>query len=367
MSKPKFLVVSEQQSVFKLYELLLNDYFSTVKTLLINDYDFIEEIDFNQVNIILIDLNGKKYLSSLNELSKKNTKNAKIVLITPYNLNYFSQIIKDTLFFNLVLPKPIDTIKLQNFVKIESEKIEKRNILEKKNNILAKVIDLHPARIAVYDMNGVLFYANSNYLEANNLNLDHIDKLTFDEISQCNLGFSNIKEKLQITNSFVKQKEENNRWFESTFYMISNEFIIHNCIDITAQKQKELQLEQSAIFFENSNEGIIITDSRGKIVSINKAFSRITGYRKDEVIGKNPAILKSGIHDKNFYENMWESLKNNSAWQGEIWNKRKNGEIYPEWLSIAKALNPKYNEEFYIAIFTDISSLKEADNVSVTN
>ena len=210
-------------------------------------------------------------------------------------------------------------------------------------------------------MDGILFYANNNYLEANNLNLNHIDNLTFDEISQCNLGFENIKNKLYLTNSFLTQREENNYWFESTFYIISNEFIIHNCIDITVQKQKELQLEQSAIFFENSNEGIIITDSKGRIVSINKAFSKITGYRKDEVIGKSPSILNSGIHDKNFYENMWESLKNNSSWQGEIWNKRKNGEIYPEWLSIAKVINPKYNEEFYMAIFTDISSLKEAD------
>ncbi|NCB11764.1 MAG: PAS domain S-box protein, partial [Erysipelotrichia bacterium] len=361
MPKPKFLIVSEQQSVFKLYELLFKDYFSDVKNLLIEDYDFIETIDFNQFNIVLIDLSGKKYISSLNELTKKNTKNSKIILVTPYDLNYFSLTLDDTLFFNLVLSKPIDVQKLKNFIKNESEKLEKRNILEKKNNILAKVVDLHPAKIAVYDMNGVLFYANSNYLESNNLTLHHIDKLTFDEISQCNIGFKNIKEKLQITNSFINQREENNRWFESTFYIISNEFIIHNCIDITTQKQKELQLEQSAIFFENSNEGIIITDSKGKIVSINKSFSKITGYRKDEVIGKSPSILNSGIHDKQFYEGMWESLKNNSAWQGEIWNKRKNGEIYPEWLSIAKAVNPKYNEEFYIAIFTDITSLKEAD------
>lgn len=361
MPKPKFLIVSEQQSVFKLYELLFKDYFSDVKNLLIEDYDFIETIDFNQFNIVLIDLSGKKYISSLNELTKKNTKNSKIILVTPYDLNYFSLTLDDTLFFNLVLSKPIDVQKLKNFIKNESEKLEKRNILEKKNNILAKVVDLHPAKIAVYDMNGVLFYANSNYLESNNLTLNHIDKLTFDEISQCNIGFKNIKEKLQITNSFINQREENNRWFESTFYIISNEFIIHNCIDITAQKQKELQLEQSAIFFENSNEGIIITDSKGKIVSINKSFSKITGYRKDEVIGKSPSLLNSGIHDKQFYEGMWESLKNNSAWQGEIWNKRKNGEIYPEWLSIAKAVNPKYNEEFYIAIFTDITSLKEAD------
>jgi len=361
MQKPKFLIVSEQQSVFKLYELLFKDYFSDVKNLFIEDYDFIEAINFNQFNIVLIDLNGKKYISSINQLTKKNTRNCKIILVTPHDLNSFYQSLNDTQFFNLILSKPIDVVKLKNFIKNESEKLEKRNILEKKNNILANVVDLHPARIAVFDIKGVLFYANTNYLEANNLSLNDIDKLTFDEISQCNIGFKNIKEKLQITNSFINQKEENNRWYESTFYIISNEFIIHNCIDITAQKQKELQLEQSAIFFENSNEGIIITDSKGKIVSINKSFSRITGYRKDEVIGKTPSILNSGIHDKVFYENMWDSLKINSAWQGEIWNKRKTGEIYPEWLSIAKALNPKYNEEFYIAIFTDISSLKEAD------
>ncbi len=361
MSKANFLIVAEQNSVFKLYELLLNDYFSTVKTLLINDYDFIEEIDFNQVNIILIDLSGKKYLSTLNELSKKNLKGVKIILITPYDLNFFSQFLDNTLFFNLILSKPVDISRLQFFMKNECEKIEKRAILEKKNNILAKVVDLHPARIAIYTIDGVLFYANTNYLQANDVTSNHIDNLFFDDINQCNIGFEIIKNKLQITNTFVIQREENNRWFESTFYIISNEFIIHSCIDITAQKQRELQLEQSAIFFENSNEGIVITDSKSKIVSINKAFSKITGYRKDEVLGKKPSILNSGIHDKNFYEDMWESLKNNSAWQGEIWNKRKNGEIYPEWLSIAKTINPKYNEEFYIAIFTDITSLKEAD------
>ena len=361
MTKPKFLIVSEQKSVFKLYELLLNEYFSTVKSLFIEDYDFVEAIDFNQFNIILIDLSGKKYISVLNQFSKKDLKNNKIILITPFELNYFSQILEDNLPFDLIFSKPMDIIKLKNFIKNDSEKFERRNILEKKNNILAKVVDLHPTEIAIYDINGTLFYANSNYLEANELSLNHIDKLTFDEIIKYDLGFSNIKEKLKITNTFIIQKEKNSCWFESTFYIISNEYIIHSCINITIKKQKELQLEQSAIFFENSNEGIIITDSKGKIISINKAFSKITGYKKEEVIGRGPSILNSGIHDKNFYENMWDSLKNNSAWQGEIWNRRKNAEIYPEWLSISKAFNPKYNEEFYMAIFTDISSLKEAD------
>ena len=120
MPKPNFLIVSEQKDIFKLYELLLKDYFSVVKNLLIKEYDFIEEIDFNQFNIILIDLSGKKYISTLNELTKKNTKNCKIILITPFDLNYFSLVLEDTLFFNLILSKPIDVLKLQNFIKNES-------------------------------------------------------------------------------------------------------------------------------------------------------------------------------------------------------------------------------------------------------
>ncbi len=360
MSKPKLLIVSEQKSVFNLYKMLLSESFQYIDSLYIEDEFFIELIKFNEFDMVLIDLNGKKYFQSLNELSKKLLKDCKIALITPYDINQISFIIDNSSFFDLILSKPMDITKLQNFVKGESERIEKRNVLEKKNNILAKVVDLHPARIAVYNSEGTLFYANSNYLKSNNLKFEHIDNLKFDEIDQCSTQFSIIKDRLKISNTFVQQKEDNNHWFESIFYSMSNEFIIHSCTDITAQKQKELQLEQSAIFFENSNEGII-TDSKGKIVSINKAFSKITGYRKDEVIGRTPAILNSGIHDKVYYENMWNSLKNNSSWQGEIWNKRKNGEIYPEWLSIAKAVNPKYNEEFYIAIFTDISTLKEAD------
>ena len=148
MQKPKFLIVSEQQNVFKLYELLFKDYFSDVKNLFIEEYDFIEAINFNQFNIVLIDLNGKKYISSINQLIKKNTRNCKIILVTHHDLNSFYQSLNDTQFFNLILSKPIDVVKLKNFIKNESEKLEKRNILEKKNNILANVVDLHPARIA---------------------------------------------------------------------------------------------------------------------------------------------------------------------------------------------------------------------------
>lgn len=358
MYKSKLLIIAEQDIVFKPYELILKKYFGSVEFLLIASYESLTELKTDNFDILLIDLYSKKYIDYIKMIPNTDLK---IVLISPFNLAYIPKSINNLQFINLILTKPIEFSKLTTFVQNESHKIEKNNILEKKNHVLAKVVDLHPAKIGVFDLEGLLFYANSNYLTANNLTFEHIDTLSFDSISQCNIGFENIKKKLQISKSFTHQREENEQWYESIFYIVDYEFIIHICADITLQKQKEIQLEQSSVFYENSNEGIIVTNTKGKIISVNKSFCKITGFTKDEALGKTPNILNSGIHDKNFYEEMWESLKNNSSWQGEIWNKRKNGEIYPEWLSIAKAFNPKYKEEFFIAIFTDITSLKEAD------
>ena len=362
MSKANLLILAEQSKVFTPYKLILNSYFNEIETLLIDNNLFLANRQLKKFDLILIDLSTKKFIENLDDFLRLYIKNSKFIFIIPFEISHISSLVKeDANLLNLVLTKPIDMVKLEQFVKVETIKIEKKNILEKKNHVLAKVVDLHPSKIAVYTIDGVLFYANSNYLTSNNLKLKDIDNLEFDIVNKGIYDFKTIKEKLKISLSFVTQREENSRWFESVFYIISNEFVIHICSDISIQKQKELQFEQYAIFFENSNEGIIITDSKTKIISVNKAFSRITGFRKDDVLGKKPTILKSGIHDKNFYEDMWGHLKNNSSWQGEIWNKRRNGEIYPEWLSIAKVHNPKYDEEFYIAVFTDITSLKEAD------
>jgi diguanylate cyclase (GGDEF)-like protein/PAS domain S-box-containing protein len=358
MYKSKLLIIAEQDIVFKPYDLILKKYFGSVEFLLIASYESLTELKTDNFDILLIDLYSKKYIDYIKMIPNIDVK---IVLISPFNLAYIPKSINNLQFIDLILTKPIEFSKLTTFIQNESHKIEKNNILEKKNHVLAKVVDLHPARIGVFDLEGLLFYANSNYLTANNLTFEHIDTLSFDSISQCNIGFENIKKKLQISKSFTHQREEDEKWYESIFYIVDYEFIIHICADITVQKQKEIQLEQSSVFYENSNEGIIVTNTKGKIISVNKSFCKITGFTKDEALGKTPNILNSGIDDKNFYEEMWESLKNNSSWQGEIWNKRKNGEIYPEWLSIAKAFNPKYKEEFFIAIFTDITSLKEAD------
>ncbi|MFP4013546.1 MAG: EAL domain-containing protein [Chitinispirillaceae bacterium] len=118
------------------------------------------------------------------------------------------------------------------------------------------------------------------------------------------------------------------------------------------------------IIFENASEGIIITDPQSKVLKINPGFSSITGYHSSEIVGKSPSLLKSNRHGSDFYKNMWNSLKTAGSWQGEIWNRRKNGEIYPEWLVINAMRDDNSDITYYIGIFTDItkSILQKAES-----
>ncbi|MFA5826028.1 MAG: diguanylate cyclase, partial [Gallionellaceae bacterium] len=113
--------------------------------------------------------------------------------------------------------------------------------------------------------------------------------------------------------------------------------------------------------YASSYSGVMITDADGNIIEVNAAFTRITGYTQDEVRGKDPRILSSGQHDPAFYREMWDGLKNKGHWQGEIWNRRKNGEVYPEWLSINPVRDKAGHLSNYVGMFSDISKRKEAE------
>lgn len=131
--------------------------------------------------------------------------------------------------------------------------------------------------------------------------------------------------------------------------------------DITALKEAQERLRLDAMVFEGSREGITITDAGPRILACNKAFTEITGYQEHEVLGKSPAVLKSGRQDAEFYRGMWESLKATGRWSGEIWNRRKSGEVYPEWLAISALNGPDGTVSHYIGIFSDISAQKQAE------
>ncbi|EFI69944.1 EAL domain-containing protein [Lysinibacillus sp. HST-98] len=114
--------------------------------------------------------------------------------------------------------------------------------------------------------------------------------------------------------------------------------------------------------FENVSEGIMITDKYKKIVMVNPAFEFVTGYTCDDVVGKTPAVLQSGVHELPFYLEMWEQIRQEGIWQGEIWNRRKTGDVYPEWLTIVCVTNDEGEVTNYCGIFTDLSERKIVEN-----
>ncbi|MBU1692241.1 MAG: PAS domain S-box protein, partial [Gammaproteobacteria bacterium] len=132
--------------------------------------------------------------------------------------------------------------------------------------------------------------------------------------------------------------------------------------DITERKRVEDKLRLSAAVFENTSEGVLITDSNSRIVSINKGFTEITGYSHEEMIGETPNLLKSGRHDEDFFAAMWSTIRETGRWQGEIWNRRKNGDIYPEWLNISEVKDERGRTINYVGVFSDISAMKESES-----
>lgn len=128
--------------------------------------------------------------------------------------------------------------------------------------------------------------------------------------------------------------------------------------DITVHKRNEEKLELAASVFHNSREGITITRTDGTIVDVNEAFSAITGYSREEAIGMNPRILSSGRHNKAHYTAMWQALIQKGHWYGEIWNRRKDGEVYAEMLTITTVRNAEKQPQHYVALFSDITMAK---------
>ena len=132
--------------------------------------------------------------------------------------------------------------------------------------------------------------------------------------------------------------------------------------ELSAEVQERKNAEEQLLLFkeiyENAIEGISLTTPDGVIVAVNPAFTHITGYEEQEVLGKKPSVLKSDRHDQSFYARMWDNLEQEGAWSGEVWNRRKNGDVYPEWLSLNSIRDSAGEVTHYMAVFHDISAMK---------
>ena len=129
--------------------------------------------------------------------------------------------------------------------------------------------------------------------------------------------------------------------------------------DVTESKKTEAAIQLAAKVFTHAREGVAIADASGNLIEVNDAFSRITGYARDEVIGRNPRMLKSGLQDKDFYDGMWDAIGTNGYWSGELWNRHKSGAFYAEMLSVSVVRDSLGSVQNYVGLLSDVTANKE--------
>jgi diguanylate cyclase (GGDEF)-like protein/PAS domain S-box-containing protein len=161
-----------------------------------------------------------------------------------------------------------------------------------------------------------------------------------------------------------RKKDGTHFWVEisgHTFTFEGRPARLIQALDVTDRRQAEERLRLISNVFECTQEGIGITDAQGRYISVNRSFTAITGFASDEVIGKTPLLHRSGRHEQSFYDAMWQQIHEEGRWEGEVWNRRKSGEIYPEWLSISAITDAQGQVQQYLGIFTETSRGKAAE------
>ncbi|MBV2091556.1 MAG: EAL domain-containing protein [Candidatus Thiodiazotropha sp. (ex Ctena orbiculata)] len=244
-----------------------------------------------------------------------------------------------------------------------------------KNSLLAILNNLD-ASVVTYNRDGVCTFANSDFLKLNNKKYEEVvgrrreswmpyDVAVKEEAKSAKVlitGLSSCDE-VELSTSV----HDESRYVISRFPIIGKKNSFPSgtgelITDVTRQRVQEEQLTLVLNAFRLSRDAILMTNEENKIISVNDAFERITGFAESEVLGKDPRLLASNRHDHHFYKRMWQSINQNNHWEGEIWNRRKSGEIYPEWLSISKIVDEIKSNTHYIAVFTDITQKKKTED-----
>lgn len=245
--------------------------------------------------------------------------------------------------------------------------------LGQREAFLKQILDTSSVAIFLVDMEGRLTQANQRMAEMFEYHPDALEGKEYIALlhpAEREAGRQNL---LALLGSAIPSVDLERRYCrddQSTFwghltgrrfYDVNGEErgLIGVIADITERKQAEEKLHLAASVFTHAREGIVITAASGEIIDVNDTFTRITGYRRDEVLGQNPRLLSSGRHTPEFYANLWHDLATKDYWSGEIWNRRKNGEIYIEMKTISAVRDAQGNIQQYVALFSDITTLKE--------
>lgn len=187
----------------------------------------------------------------------------------------------------------------------------------------------------------------------------------FTDTAKATAGYLEVYEKGSVRDYYLELKHRDGHatpvLYNASVYKDSNGQVVGvfaAARDISQQLEAE-RIQLSDRIFRESHDGIVITNSRGVIVDVNPMYNQITGFSRDEVIGKNPKILSSGKQSSEFYSEMWDAINKHGHWQGEVWNRKKNGELYAELLSISSLDDDAGNTLHYVGIFSDITLSKQ--------
>ncbi|RXE92843.1 EAL domain-containing protein [Pseudoalteromonas phenolica O-BC30] len=249
----------------------------------------------------------------------------------------------------------------ENFENMATQRLTAENALAHKHAELASLIRALPDTYLRIDKQGKVLASNVVFSRPPKQINDLIPQQSCDQL----LKVLQTPSDIEINQfEFTSQIDGNQHIFEArTNLLDSHQQAIVVLRDITARKEQEEAMKLAAMVYKNSSEGMTITDENGTILDVNPSFEKVTGYSKAEVLGKNTALLASGKHTKQFYDDMWQQLQSKGAWQGEVINRRKNGELFTEWLTINTVYDSNGNPYQRVAIFTDISEKKRQDEL----
>ncbi|WP_415900572.1 diguanylate cyclase domain-containing protein [Neptuniibacter sp. QD48_11] len=270
----------------------------------------------------------------------------------------------------------IETAQAFNIMGARLEKYEKDKTSENLHlKELSQAVEQSPVAVVMTDSDGVITYANPCFYQTSGYSEDEVigknprllqsgETEKEDYIDLWQTITSGQTWKGELCN---RRKDGSVYWDKTSISPVSSEngevtHYISVKEDVTAYKQIEERMRVATTVFDAASEAIMVTDLNGAITMVNPAFYEITGYQSKEVLGQSPRVLNSGHHDESFYKSMFEELQKNNRWEGEIWNRRKSGEVYPQWQTIAMVRDEDGEPLEYIALFTDISKRKEKED-----
>jgi diguanylate cyclase (GGDEF)-like protein/PAS domain S-box-containing protein len=253
--------------------------------------------------------------------------------------------------------------------------LKRKNAAEEQHSLIAQIVEQSPVSIQTTDLDGIITYVNKEFVKSSGFssvevigeNTSILKSGLHDASLYKDLWKTIASGKHWVGEFYNKRNNGETFWEKANVYPLKdskNRITSYVGIkeDITQAKEDEKQLRLASTVFKTATEAVMVTDVDNRIVAVNKAFTLITGYEDAEIIGKTPAFLNSGYQDAELYERMNTELKISDQWQGEICNRRKNGEVFFEWLSVTALRDEKGQLESYVSLFTDITKRKKAED-----